>query len=119
MKLVSEPKGTKTRNMSDDAGQHEARGLSSEERSAIIEHMNEDHADAVLLYAQSFGGVPNATAATMTSIDAAGMDLEVAAGDELKLIRIEFDRRLRTPGDVRRTLVEMARSARESGGHDA
>ncbi|MFQ6024017.1 MAG: DUF2470 domain-containing protein [Acidiferrobacterales bacterium] len=105
--------------MSDDTQQSEAYRLSEEERAAIVEHMNQDHTDALLLYAQVFGGAPTASAATMTSIDSNGMDLEVTSGEAVKLIRIEFDHRLRNPGDARRTLVEMAKSAREADDHGA
>ena len=33
--------------------------------SRICNHMNEDHADAVVLYAQAFGGLTDATAASL------------------------------------------------------
>ena len=35
----------------------------------ICNHMNEDHADAVVLYAQAFGGLTDATAASLISIE--------------------------------------------------
>ena len=35
----------------------------------ICKHMNQDHADAVVQYAQAFGGMPEATAATLLAID--------------------------------------------------
>ena len=40
-----------------------------------IEHLNEDHADALLLMAQALGGHPDATEATCVRIDRYGLDL--------------------------------------------
>jgi putative heme iron utilization protein len=40
----------------------------------ICKHMNDDHADAVLVYAQVFGKTQAATAARMESIDLGGDD---------------------------------------------
>ncbi|HTL89243.1 MAG TPA: DUF2470 domain-containing protein, partial [Leptolyngbya sp.] len=40
----------------------------------ICNHMNKDHRDSVLVYAQYFGKLDKASAAEMKSIDANGMD---------------------------------------------
>jgi putative heme iron utilization protein len=42
-----------------------------------IEHLNDDHADALLAMAQALGGYPDATAATCTAADRYGLDLAV------------------------------------------
>ena len=49
--------------------------FSVEVSDRICKHMNDDHANAVVLYAQNFGGLSNATAAEMVSIDSQGMNL--------------------------------------------
>ena len=41
----------------------------------ICAHMNDDHADAVVLYATAYGHQPAATSARMVAIDPQGMDL--------------------------------------------
>ena len=42
-----------------------------------IEHLNDDHADALLLMARSSAGHPDATEATCARIDRYGLDLQV------------------------------------------
>jgi len=42
--------------------------FSAEVSSRICNHMNEDHANAVVIYAQAFGDLADATAAEMVSI---------------------------------------------------
>ena len=42
-----------------------------------IEHLNDDHADALLLMAQALGGHPDATEATCVRIDRYGLDLRL------------------------------------------
>ena len=52
-----------------------SKDFSADISSRICKHMNDDHADAIVLYAKAFGGVTDANAAQMLSIDAQGMDL--------------------------------------------
>ena len=59
--------------------------------SRICNHMNEDYADAVVLYAQAFGGLADATAASLVSIDTQGMDLTAQVNGEVVPVRIQFD----------------------------
>ena len=56
--------------------------FSTEISDRICTHMNEDHASAVVLYAQAFGDQPQATEAQMLAIDANGMDLTAKVNDE-------------------------------------
>jgi putative heme iron utilization protein len=82
--------------------------------AGICRHMNEDHADALLLYARTYGDLPGALGARMTSIDADGMDLAVRVDgvDDHVPARIVFDHPLRDADDARRTLIAMVRRAR-------
>ncbi|MFE4106729.1 DUF2470 domain-containing protein [Almyronema epifaneia] len=73
----------------------------------ICKHMNKDHADAVLVYAQIFGGMQAATAASMDSIDAQGMNLTAQVAGEALPVRVEFDHSLENAQDAHHTLVEM------------
>lgn len=81
-----------------------------EAEAGAIEHMNEDHRDALVLYATRLAGAP-AGDWRATGIDPEGIDL--AAGD--LTARAAFPRRVETPGDLRRVLKEMADSARAAG----
>lgn len=78
----------------------------------ICKHMNDDHADAITLYAQVYGGVKQATAAEMVKIDPHGMDLLVQTDSDPTPIRIAFDHELKDSEDAHQTLITMVRQAR-------
>lgn len=74
--------------------------------------MNDDHADAVVIYAKVFGGVTDASAAEMLSIDAQGMDLTAQVNGETVPVRIQFDHVLTDAEDAHQTLIAMVKQAR-------
>jgi putative heme iron utilization protein len=76
------------------------------EESAIA-HMNEDHRDALALYATRLAGAPSGEWRA-TGLDPEGIDL--AAGD--LTARAEFHRRIGKGADLRKVLHEMAEKAR-------
>lgn len=80
----------------------------------ICKHMNEDHADALVLYAKVFGNSPAAETAQMQSIDPEGMNLSVKIDGAVVPVRIEFERTLKDAEDAHHTLVEMIKQARKS-----
>ncbi len=86
--------------------------ISAEISDRICNHMNEDHANAVVLYAQAFGGLTNATAAEMVAIDPQGMDLTAQVNGENVPVRIEFDHLLQDAEDAHHTLIAMVKQAR-------
>lgn len=87
--------------------------LTSEVSTRICKHMNEDHADAVKLYAEYFGHSGVISHAEMKSIDPEGMDLLILQGDENTLsIRIPFDHVLQDSEDAHHTLIAMIKQAR-------
>ena len=88
--------------------------FSHEVSSRICKHMNEDHSDAVLLYAQVFGGVANATKAEMLKIDPMGMDLKARINEETLPLRIEFDHHLANSEDTHYTLIAMVKQAKSN-----
>jgi heme iron utilization protein len=77
----------------------------------IIAHMNEDHADALVLYCRVFAGVDAATA-TMTAVDRLGFRVRARVGDDLRGLRINFTREAHTTEAARAVLVDMVREAR-------
>ncbi len=87
--------------------------FSPEVSDRICSHMNQDHADAVLLYAQTYGNSPNVTAAVMDSIDAKGMSLTAKKQGYAVPIRIQFERDLKDSEDAHQTLIEMLKKARK------
>jgi putative heme iron utilization protein len=86
--------------------------FSAEISSRICNHMNEDHAEAVVLYAQAFGGVTDATLAEMLSIDSEGMDLTAQVNGEVVPVRIQFDHVLADAEDAHQTLIAMVKQGR-------
>ncbi|MGQ9838901.1 MAG: DUF2470 domain-containing protein [Cyanobacteriota bacterium] len=78
----------------------------------ICKHMNNDHADAVLLYALFFGQVKRATQAQMRAIDSGGMDLWVQGEEGEQTVRICFDHPLKDSEDAHHTLIGMVKQAR-------
>jgi putative heme iron utilization protein len=81
--------------------------LAAAERGAI-DHMNEDHPDAVALYARHYAKAADGTW-TLIGVDAEGMEL--ANGDEVR--RVFFETPLMSAGDMHTTMVRMAGEARQ------
>jgi len=79
--------------------------------TGIIEHMNRDHADALVAYARHFAGEP-ADAATMVAVDRLGFRLRLRQGERLHAVRIAFPRPLATAAESRTVLIEMLQQAR-------
>jgi putative heme iron utilization protein len=78
-----------------------------EGEESIVSHMNEDHADAVQLYAGKLLGLPGAPW-KMTGIDCEGVDLRLAG----QVARLAFDAPLTSADQARKTLVELVTKAR-------
>jgi putative heme iron utilization protein len=81
--------------------------ITPEISNRICKHMNEDHAEAVLLYARAYGNTPNAETARMISIDSQGMNLDAQIDGENVDLRVRFDRTLANAKDAHHLLVEM------------
>lgn len=84
----------------------------AEVSARICRHMNQDHSDAVLLYAQGLAGLRQATAANLEAIDRQGMDLVVWEGGLQTALRIEFQAPLSSPEAAHRHLVDLVQAAR-------
>ncbi len=79
--------------------------------AGILNHMNADHAEALLLLAHA-AGEPDAEAATMTAVDRLGFHVRLRTGERVYGARLAFPREVRDAGDARTVLVEMVRAAR-------
>jgi putative heme iron utilization protein len=80
----------------------------AESEEGIVSHMNDDHGDAVQLYAAALLGQKGEDWA-MTGIDREGIDLRQAG----ETARLTFDTPLQTGGDARGALVGLVKLARE------
>ena len=78
-----------------------------EREADIIDHMNEDHADAIELYAtRLLGAAPGAW--RMTGIDPDGCDLVLGS----RALRLPFETRITNAEEARRELVRLVGVAR-------
>ena len=88
--------------------------FSREDVARMVSHMNEDHADSVLAYAQHFGQCRDATAATLIDVTPDAMSLKVDLLSEEKEINIPFERPLESGHDAHMTMVKMSKVAKKS-----
>ena len=79
--------------------------------SGIIQHMNDDHAESLVLLAKHFTKV-EAEEASMTSVDRLGMQVRIKANNEFYSRRIGFIREVTNSDECRKVLVEMVKQAR-------
>ncbi len=77
---------------------------------SILRHMNEDHADALVLLVSRRG--LEAVEASMTSIDRLGFNAKAKTKEGYKGLRIPFPTPVSNAEETRRTLVAMVREAR-------
>ena len=77
----------------------------------IIDHMNKDHADALIAYARHFAREA-ADEATMIAVDRLGFRLRLRSGERLHAVRIAFPREVRSAAESRSVLIEMLGQAR-------
>ncbi len=83
-----------------------AAGLADAE-PGIVDHMNEDHGDAVQLYAEKLIG-RTGIGWKMTGIDPEGIDLRLGG----QVARLDFDAPLGAAGEARQILVALVGKAR-------
>jgi heme iron utilization protein len=92
----------------------------------IVEHMNDDHADSLVTMADAFLPVEGeVTAATMTSCDRYGFEVQLALapvepeGDPgMAFGRIGFVEPLTDAAEARHAMVVLVRAAADAGTHD-
>ncbi|GAA2619877.1 DUF2470 domain-containing protein [Paractinoplanes durhamensis] len=77
----------------------------------IAGHMNGDHADDNLLIVRSLGGIPSATAARMSGMDADAMEFAAVVDGIEVPVRVPFAERLTERRQVRAEAVRMYRDA--------
>jgi len=79
--------------------------------ASILEHMNDDHAEALLLLVRHYGQCP-ADRATMTAVDRWGFHLQIHHQGEPQSLRLAFPQEARSASEVRQVLVQMVQQAR-------
>ena len=77
-----------------------------------IDHLNDDHADALLEMAQALGGCPEATAARCLDADRTGLDLLVQTPGGEREVRVSYEEPIEEPAGLRKATVRLAQKAR-------
>ena len=80
----------------------------------ILAHMNQDHADALLAFARTFGR-EEPEEARMVSVDRLGFQLRLRSGTRRSSCRIPFPREVTSAAACREVLIEMLRECRRRG----
>ncbi len=80
--------------------------LTRDVSARICQHMNSDHADAVINYARYYGGVKDPQTVKMILITSETMELEVDGN----VLEIKFDHTLTDSEDAHHTLVAMLKA---------
>lgn len=92
--------------------------VDGERALSALQHLNDDHADALLLIAQEVAGYSDATAAICERLDRYGMDLKIRTLRGTAWARTGWLSRADQVSDLRRLSVELVRHAearRDSG----
>jgi hypothetical protein len=86
----------------------------AEAEPGIVAHMNDDHADAILLYAGRLLGRGDGQGWRMTGVDPEGADLRHDASGQVA--RLPFDKPVRDAEGARVELVRLVKRARQQQG---
>lgn len=78
----------------------------------ICKHMNDDHGDAVVLYATAYGKVEGVTSAVMDAIDSEGMDITAQVDGASQAVRVAFEKPLADAKEAHVVLVEMLKAVK-------
>lgn len=81
--------------------------FSAEVVAAVTRHMNVDHAADSVVICQALGGQPEATAATMTGLDAEGIAFDVATPSGPATARIAWTEPVTERAQIRAEVAAM------------
>ena len=81
---------------------------------AILDHMNADHADALVAYCRAFSKATDTESATMTGVDRYGFEMSAVTAKGPRPIRLAFSEPIADAADARRELVALVEKARRT-----
>ena len=79
-----------------------------------IEHMNEDHADANLIFVQELGGIPDASDAQMIAVDRYGMTFNASTTTGIRTSRVAFPEVAHEASQLEPFVIGLLRSLRSN-----
>ena len=80
--------------------------------TGVVAHMNQDHAEAMVLFCRAFSKATEVTGATMTGVDRYGFEMAAITAEGARPIRLAFADMVTTADDVRAALIAMLQEAR-------
>ena len=83
------------------------KALQTWEIDEIVQHMNEDHADSLLLYAHYYGGHEDAMEATLVDVGHETCTLSIKTQEGFKSVAIKLKRPVSDIKEAERVMVEM------------
>lgn len=83
----------------------------AEQETAIIEHMNADHADSLIAYCRYFHHI-NVPEAKMLGIDSDGFDIQTTSDKGVNILRFAFEQAIHDAQSARSALVQMSKLAK-------
>lgn len=81
------------------------------QETAIVEHMNADHAESLMQYCRHYHQV-NPGNVSMLGIDCDGFDVSASIDGQSRILRFDFAEPIHDAQTARAALVEMAKAAR-------
>jgi len=81
-------------------------------RDRIVEHMNEDHEDAMAAMCRAFSKANEFSSVKMTAVDRYGFEMSVELPDGPRPIRLAFDNAAGNANEARVELVRLTKRAR-------
>jgi len=84
----------------------------AEGAAAIVEHMNDDHRDANLLYVQILAGLSTASDASMVGIDRYGVTLRADTPQGPRMARVPFAAPIESVDEARPAVIALLDDAR-------
>lgn len=79
----------------------------------IIQHMNEDHEDAMIVICKQMSKAKDTTEVTMTGIDRYGFEMSAMTNDGPRPIRIAFKTEVSDSDEARKEIVKLVKIARK------
>jgi heme iron utilization protein len=80
--------------------------------AGIIEHMNQDHADIMVLYCQQMSQAVDTTEAQLVGVDRYGFEMSALTAEGPRPIRLPFSKPVSNADEVRHELVALAKQVR-------
>lgn len=82
--------------------------------SGVITHMNDDHADSLVLLCRHQAGLPETTAAELKAVDRLGFEMSAVTPRGPRFVRLGFPAPVTTPNETRVAFVTMVKEARQA-----